>query len=173
MAHLCRCNTSCSYTEINNSLTSSKNCWVLRSINFNSVSSRKFLFRASWFVLISFSSFSIFSKLAYKKGKEIKLPTHTKLRVLALKDTNSSVQQNSCHPDGGLLSTLQIRFFSQGNFHYEKFCLKSSLVTYSITHWVAFLRGLQMDKINIEIYWLLVYLAYESNKLLEKLTWIQ
>lgn len=45
-------------------LTSSKNCWVFRSMNFNSVSSRKFLFRASWLVLISLSSFSIFSKFA-------------------------------------------------------------------------------------------------------------
>ena len=50
-------------------LTSSKNCWVLRSINFNSVSSKKFLFRASWFVLISLSSFSIFSKFACKMWK--------------------------------------------------------------------------------------------------------
>lgn len=31
---------------------------------FNSVNSRKFFFRASWFVLISFSSFSSFSKVA-------------------------------------------------------------------------------------------------------------
>lgn len=53
-------------------LTSSKNCWVLRSINFNSVSSKKFLFRASWFVLISLSSFSIFSKFACKMEKEEK-----------------------------------------------------------------------------------------------------
>ena len=31
---------------------------------FSSVSSRKFFFRASWLVLISFSSFSSFSKVA-------------------------------------------------------------------------------------------------------------
>ena len=72
MAHLCWCNISCSNIKRNNSLTSSKNCWVLRSINFNSVSSRKFLFRASWFVLISFSSFSIFSKLAYRNNNNNK-----------------------------------------------------------------------------------------------------
>lgn len=173
MAHVCRCSISCSNTEINNSLTSSKNCWVLRRINFNSVSSRKFLFRASWFVLISFSSFSIFSKLACKTRKEIRLVTHTKFSAFALKDTNSSFRQSLCHPDGDLISTPRMLFFPQGNFHYEKFCLKPSLVIYSITHLVAFLRGLQMDKINIEIYWLFIYLAYETNKLLDKLTLIQ
>ncbi len=36
----------------------------------SSVSSRKFFFRASWLVLISFSSFSSFSKVAYKKRKK-------------------------------------------------------------------------------------------------------
>lgn len=44
--------------------TSSKNCCVRRRMCFSSVSSRKFFFRASWLVLISFSSFSSFSNVA-------------------------------------------------------------------------------------------------------------
>ena len=46
--------------------TSSKNCWVRRRMCFSSVNSRKFFFRASWLVLISFSSFSSFSNVAYQ-----------------------------------------------------------------------------------------------------------
>ena len=34
----------------------------------SSVNSRKFFFRASWLVLISFSSFSSFSKVAYRES---------------------------------------------------------------------------------------------------------
>lgn len=45
-------------------LTSSKNCWVRRRMCLSSVSSRKFFFRASWLVFISFSSFSSFSNVA-------------------------------------------------------------------------------------------------------------
>lgn len=45
-------------------LTSSKNCCVRRRMCLSSVSSRKFFFRASWFVFISFSSFSSFSNVA-------------------------------------------------------------------------------------------------------------
>lgn len=44
--------------------TSSKNCCVRRRICLSSVSSRKFFFRASWLVLISFNSFSSFSNVA-------------------------------------------------------------------------------------------------------------
>lgn len=44
--------------------TSSKNCCVRRRMCLSSVSSRKFFFSASWLVLISFSSFSSFSKVA-------------------------------------------------------------------------------------------------------------
>lgn len=47
-----------------NKQTSSKNCCVRRRMCLSSVSSRKFFFRASWLVLISFSSFSSFSKVA-------------------------------------------------------------------------------------------------------------
>lgn len=47
-----------------NEQTSSKNCCVRRSMCLSSVSSRKFFFSASWLVLISFSSFSSFSKVA-------------------------------------------------------------------------------------------------------------
>lgn len=47
-----------------NKPTSSKNCCVRRRMCLSSVSSRKFFFSASWLVLISFSSFSSFSKVA-------------------------------------------------------------------------------------------------------------
>lgn len=49
-----------------NKQTSSKNCCVRRRMCLSSVSSRKFFFSASWLVLISFSSFSSFSKVAYE-----------------------------------------------------------------------------------------------------------
>lgn len=62
-------------------------------------------------------------------------------------------------------------WFYQGNFLYEKFCLKSFLLIYSIIHLVEFLRGFQMDKTNTEIYWLFIYLVI--NELLDKLTLIQ
>lgn len=48
--------------------TSSKNCCVRRRMCLSSVSSRKFFFSASWLVLISFSSFSNFSKVACRSG---------------------------------------------------------------------------------------------------------
>lgn len=37
----------------------------------SSVNSRKFFFRASWLVLISFSSFSSFSKVAYRDRQKV------------------------------------------------------------------------------------------------------
>lgn len=51
-------------SEEGNKQTSSKNCCVRRRMCLSSVSSRKFFFRASWLVLISFNSFSSFSKVA-------------------------------------------------------------------------------------------------------------
>lgn len=47
--------------------TSSKNCCVRCRMCLSSVSSRKFFFRASWLVLISFSSFSNFSNVACRE----------------------------------------------------------------------------------------------------------
>lgn len=56
----------CLHGVLIHDFTSSKNCWVRRRICLSSVSSRKFFFRASWLVLISFNSFSSFSNVACK-----------------------------------------------------------------------------------------------------------
>lgn len=63
--------------------TSSKNCCVRLRMCLSSVSSRKFFLRASWLVLISLSSFSSFSKVAYKRSKGYML-------FVALKDIHST-----------------------------------------------------------------------------------
>lgn len=54
-------------------LTSSKNTWVFLKMCFSSVSSRKFLFRASAFWFTSRSSFSSFSKVACIKTVIVKI----------------------------------------------------------------------------------------------------
>lgn len=72
------------------SKTSSKNCCVWRRMCLSSVSSRKFFFRASWLVLISFSSFSSFSKVAC--GSQTTASTHnTHTRVHRHRRVDTSV----------------------------------------------------------------------------------
>lgn len=79
--------------------TSSKNCWVLCRMCLSSVSSRKFFFRASWLVLISFSSFSSFSNVACRVwGITVtySVKAKTRCRIFECRENHMCYRWNVC-----------------------------------------------------------------------------
>lgn len=100
-----------SFVYMSRQQTSSKNCWVRRRMCLSSVSSRKFFFRASWLVLISFSSFSSFSKVAWRSHATDHRTSHWNSSLsengLLMKFSDFSPPDRSCLWEKAPLDFLQ------------------------------------------------------------------